>query len=137
MGLELILRTSALLAAAAMLSRLLVRAAPATRHLVWHLTIGLVVVAPILLPIMPEIGIKVPNVPKVPMVPMVRTVLGVQSALLPRVPVPMVPTLLAAGICSRESYYASPTPWAASRPLCQAVLSPAGLRLRGRSPMSG
>ena len=89
MGLELILRTSALLAAAAMLSRLLVRAAPATRHLVWHLTIGLVVVAPILLPIMPAVGIKVPNVPKVPMV------LGVQSALLPRVPAPMVPTLLA------------------------------------------
>ena len=60
MDLELILRTSALLAVAAVLARLLPRAAPSTRHLVWQLAIVLAVLAPVLAPFAPTI--KVPSV---------------------------------------------------------------------------
>ena len=41
------------------------------------------------------------------------------------------------GIYPATPYSPLPTPWAASLPVCQMVLSPAGLRLRGLSPMSG
>ncbi|MFA5910252.1 MAG: HEAT repeat domain-containing protein [Vicinamibacterales bacterium] len=86
MDLELILRTSMLLAAAAVLARLLHRAAPSTRHLVWHLAIVFVVLAPLLAPFAPPI-----RVPKIKVL-MVRAVPEVPSAV---VPVPGVPSALA------------------------------------------
>ena len=42
MDLDLVLRTSLLLAAAAIIARLLRHAAPSTRHLLWHTAIVLV-----------------------------------------------------------------------------------------------
>ena len=76
MDLELILRTSALLALAAVLARLLHRAAPSTRHLVWQLAIVLAVLAPILIPLAPKIT-----------VPMVRTVPSGANGWVPGAPV--------------------------------------------------
>jgi beta-lactamase regulating signal transducer with metallopeptidase domain len=64
MTLEIIFRTSALLLAAAALVALLRRAAPSTRHLVWHLAIITVILAPVLAPLAPAIA--VPGVPGVP-----------------------------------------------------------------------
>jgi beta-lactamase regulating signal transducer with metallopeptidase domain len=55
MDLDLILRTSALLLLAMGLSRALYNAAPATRHLIWHLAIVFVVLAPVLTPLAPTI----------------------------------------------------------------------------------
>lgn len=68
MDLNLILRTSVLLAAAAIIARLLRHAAPATRHLLWHTAIVLVLLAPALAPMAPTF--RVPNMPGVPEVPM-------------------------------------------------------------------
>ena len=65
MDLDLLARTSAILLAAAALASLLRRAAPSTRHLVWHLAILVVVLAPILTPLAPRVPI-VPAVPEVP-----------------------------------------------------------------------
>lgn len=66
MGLEIVVRTSALLAFAAIASRLLYRAAPATRHLVWHVSIVMVILAPLLMPLVPTIRVpRVAGVPKV------------------------------------------------------------------------
>ena len=78
MDLDLILRTSALLAVAAGLSRLLRKAAPATRHLVWHLAIVLVVLAPLLAPLAPRIKVPIVTLPTgangwVPQVPSIDT----------------------------------------------------------------
>ncbi len=76
MNLELILRTTALLAVATLLTRLLHRAAPSTRHLVWQLAIGLVLLAPIVTPLAPRFSvpmvINVPRVPSGPKVPEVQ-----------------------------------------------------------------
>ncbi len=69
MDLEIIARTSALLAMAAGLSWLLRTATPATRHLVWHLAIVLAVLTPLLAPLAPPIS-----------VPMVRTAPEVRTA---------------------------------------------------------
>lgn len=68
MDLELLARTSAILVAAAALAAMLRRAAPSTRHLVWHLAIICVVLAPVLAPLAPGLAI-LPNVPEVPAVP--------------------------------------------------------------------
>ena len=62
MDLELIARTTAVLLAASALTALLRRAAPSTRHLVWHLSIVIVLLAPILILVVP----RVPVVPEVP-----------------------------------------------------------------------
>ncbi len=66
MNVELILRTSALLAVAALMTRLLYRAAPSTRHLVWQLAMVFAVLAPVLAPFAPRFSVPmVPNVPEV------------------------------------------------------------------------
>ena len=67
MDLELVARTSAVLISASILAALLRRAAPSTRHLVWHLAIVIVLLAPILITLAPTI--PVPGVPTVPEVP--------------------------------------------------------------------
>ena len=65
MDLDLIARTSAVLAAACGLAALLRRAAPSTRHLLWHLAVVIVLLAPVLGPLAPAVPI-VPIVPEVP-----------------------------------------------------------------------
>lgn len=84
MNVDLIVRTSAILLTAWSISALLRRAAPSTRHLVWHLAIVFVLLAPALL----AIGLKVPIVPGVPEVPGVGfhgvpSVTGVPTAAAP------------------------------------------------------
>ena len=70
MTLELLARTSAILMAAAVIAALLRRAAPSTRHLVWHCAIVAVLAAPFLAPLAPAINIPaVPGVTWVPAVP--------------------------------------------------------------------
>lgn len=69
MDLDLILRTSALLALAAGLARVLYKAAPATRHLVWHVSILMVVLAPVLAPLAPRIELPILEVLRVRTVP--------------------------------------------------------------------
>jgi bla regulator protein blaR1 len=59
---ELVVRTSLLLAFAWVVTRLLTRATAATRHLVWHCTIVAVLAAPLASAIVP----KMPILPKVP-----------------------------------------------------------------------
>jgi beta-lactamase regulating signal transducer with metallopeptidase domain len=59
---ELVVRTSLLLAFAWVVTRLLTRATAATRHLVWHCTIVAVLAAPLASAIVP----KIPILPKVP-----------------------------------------------------------------------
>jgi len=56
MDLELVLRTSALLLSASLATRVLIQATPATRHLIWHATILVVLLAPALLLVAPSIG---------------------------------------------------------------------------------
>lgn len=75
MDIELVARTSLVLTAGAMIAALLRRAAPSTRHLVWHITIVIVLLAPWLAPLAPTLA--VPSVPGVPGVP---TVLFQQAA---------------------------------------------------------
>ena len=70
MDFDVLLRTSLLLGAASIVARLLPRAAPATRHLLWHCSIVLVLLAPVLGPLAPTF--RVPSVPMVPRVPLVR-----------------------------------------------------------------
>lgn len=60
MDLDLILRTSALLLLAGGLARVLRTAAPATRHLVWHVSIVMVIFAPLLAPLAPAITLPLP-----------------------------------------------------------------------------
>lgn len=62
MNFDLIARTSAILLTAWSVSALLHRAAPSTRHLVWHISIVIVLLAPAIM----ALGIKVPIVPEVP-----------------------------------------------------------------------
>ena len=70
MNLDLVARTSLILVAGAMIAALLRRAAPSTRHLVWNITIIVVLLAPILAPLAPTLTIpEVPGVPTVPVVP--------------------------------------------------------------------
>src|SRR5688572_30251503 len=72
MDLELLARTSAVLVAAGALAAMLRRAASATRHLVWHLAIVTVLLAPLLAPLAPAFAIlPVPRVPAIPEVPAV------------------------------------------------------------------
>lgn len=67
MDLDIILRTSAVLAVAALLASSLRRAAPVTRHFVWQLAILAVLAAPILAPLAPPI--TVPLVTRIRAVP--------------------------------------------------------------------
>jgi beta-lactamase regulating signal transducer with metallopeptidase domain len=67
MDLELVARTTAVLVAAATLVAALRKAAPSTRHFVWHFSIVVVLLAPFLAPFAPTIA--VPGVPTVPEVP--------------------------------------------------------------------
>ena len=78
MDLDLLARTSAILLAAAALASLLRRAAPSTRHLVWHLAVVIVLLAPILAPLAPRVPI-VPSVPEVPRVEFSNAVPTVQN----------------------------------------------------------
>lgn len=64
MNVDLIARTSAILLTAWSVAALLRRAAPSTRHLVWHLSIVIVLLAPAIM----ALGIRVPIVPAVPRV---------------------------------------------------------------------
>jgi len=77
MDLELVARTSAVLISASILAALLRRAAPSTRHLVWHISIVVVLLAPAIMALAP--AITVPGVPQVPVVPT-----GVVLDALPR-----------------------------------------------------
>lgn len=82
MDLELIARTSAVPLSASAIAALLRRATPSTRHLVWHLAIVIVLLAPALIALAPTI--PVPLVSAVPEVP---------GAVFQTVPsVPLVPT---------------------------------------------
>ena len=65
MNLEIIVRTSALLLAGGAVAAVLRRAAPSTRHLVWHITIIAVVLAPYLIALAPTVPI-VPALPGIP-----------------------------------------------------------------------
>lgn len=76
MDLDLIVRTSLLLGLAAALSRLLHRAAPATRHLVWHASIVLVILTPMLTPLVPRFDLPLGAITEVP-APSVRTPVAV------------------------------------------------------------
>src|SRR5689334_5307427 len=67
MELAIVARTSAILIASGLIAALLRRAAPSTRHLVWHLAIVAVLLTPFLAPLAPTI--TVPGVPHVPVVP--------------------------------------------------------------------
>jgi beta-lactamase regulating signal transducer with metallopeptidase domain len=71
MDLDLIARTSAILASACAVAALLRRAAPSTRHLVWQIAIVAVVMAPYLVDVAPRVPIvpRVPRVPEVLLVP--------------------------------------------------------------------
>jgi beta-lactamase regulating signal transducer with metallopeptidase domain len=70
MDIELVARTSFILIAGAMIAALLRRAAPSTRHLVWHITVVIVLLAPWLAPLAPTLAFpSVPGVPGVPEVP--------------------------------------------------------------------
>jgi beta-lactamase regulating signal transducer with metallopeptidase domain len=62
MNLDIIVRTSALLVAGGAVAAILRRAAPSTRHLVWHITVVAVVLAPYLAELVPTVPI-VPGVP--------------------------------------------------------------------------
>ena len=82
--LEIALRSSVILAAAWMLTRLIPRATAATRHLVWHMALVAVVAAPLLAPLAPPIPLaalaplaQVPDVPG----PRMPQVLSVPQAL--------------------------------------------------------
>ena len=74
MDLDIILRTSAVLAFAIVIAATLRRAAPSTRHLVWQLAIIAVLLTPVLIPLAP--AISVPQLPGVP------TVTGVEFEVL-------------------------------------------------------
>ena len=67
MTIELIVKTSAVLASAAIAASMLRRAASSTRHLVWSMAIVAVLLAPIVIRLAPEVPI-VPAVPQVPRV---------------------------------------------------------------------
>jgi bla regulator protein blaR1 len=67
MTIELLARTSAILMAGTVIAALLRRAAPSTRHLVWHFAILAVLATPLVAPFVPRIA--VPGVPHVPGVP--------------------------------------------------------------------
>ncbi len=69
MDIELIVRTTAVLLGAGAIVALLRRAAPSTRHLVWHIAIVAILLAPILVPLAPKI--TVPGVPSVQDIPRV------------------------------------------------------------------
>ncbi len=68
MDIDVVLRTSLLLAATGIVARLLPHAAPSTRHLLWHTAVVLVLLAPVIGPLAPTFA--VPMVRKVPQVPM-------------------------------------------------------------------
>ena len=84
MTLELLARTSAILIAATLIAAILRRAAPATRHLVWHWSILAVLAAHYLGPLVPSIAVPlVPGV--VPEVPMGIVLKVVPSSIEPMV----------------------------------------------------
>ena len=67
MTLDLLARTSAILIAASLIAAFLRHAAPATRHLVWHFSIVIVLLAPAIMALAPTITVpRVPGVPEVP-----------------------------------------------------------------------
>jgi beta-lactamase regulating signal transducer with metallopeptidase domain len=69
MNFDLIVRTSAILLTAWSVAALLRRAAPSTRHLVWHISIVIVLLAPAIMVLAPTITVpRVPGVPEVPRV---------------------------------------------------------------------
>jgi beta-lactamase regulating signal transducer with metallopeptidase domain len=61
MDTDLLLRTSSLLLAALVATRLLHRATPATRHLIWHTAIVAVLLSPVLILVAPRVDIEVPG----------------------------------------------------------------------------
>lgn len=56
MDVDVVLRTSALLLFSSLITRVLSKATPATRHLIWHATIVVVLLAPALMPLAPRIN---------------------------------------------------------------------------------
>jgi beta-lactamase regulating signal transducer with metallopeptidase domain len=80
MDLDLVVRTSAILLCASVVAALLRRATPSTRHLVWHLAIVAVVLAPYLMAVVPNVPIpQVQRVQAVQEVQGVHEVQGVQN----------------------------------------------------------
>ena len=67
MSLDIIIRTSAVLLVAGAAVQSLRRAAPSTRHLVWHIAVIVVLLAPLLVRFAPRVPI-VPRVPEAPRV---------------------------------------------------------------------
>lgn len=59
MDVEVVLRTSALLLCASVITRVLIKATPATRHLIWHAAIVVVLLAPALMPMAPRLNWRV------------------------------------------------------------------------------
>ncbi|MEO8677756.1 MAG: M56 family metallopeptidase [Vicinamibacterales bacterium] len=59
MDLELLARTSVILLCSSLITRVLIKAAPATRHLVWHCSIVMVLLAPALAPLAPRITLPI------------------------------------------------------------------------------
>ncbi len=80
MDLDLLARTSAVLLAAIGLVALLRRAAPSTRHLVFHVAIVIVLLAPVLAPLASTVPL-VPTLPEVPKVEFSRAVLTDSTSL--------------------------------------------------------
>jgi beta-lactamase regulating signal transducer with metallopeptidase domain len=76
MILELALRSTVILGAAWLMTRLMPRASAATRHLVWHIALLAIVAAPILSPIIPAIPLR-----HIPHVPVASQVLSMPDAL--------------------------------------------------------
>lgn len=74
MDLDIIVRTSAVLIVAVLIVAMLRRAAPSTRHLVWQLSIVIVLLAPFLMPLVPSITVPITRVPMVARAAKVTTV---------------------------------------------------------------
>jgi beta-lactamase regulating signal transducer with metallopeptidase domain len=88
MDLDLIIRTSAILLSGAALAAILRRAAPSTRHLVWHIAIIAVVMAPYAAAIVPAVPIVPsvtapagPTIPTAQGVPTISALSGVEQSV--------------------------------------------------------
>ncbi len=82
MDLDIIARTTAILLAGAAVASLLRRAAPSTRHFVWHISIVVVLLAPVAAPLVPNFALPaVPGVPAVRVVPTGVVLSAVASSL--------------------------------------------------------
>jgi beta-lactamase regulating signal transducer with metallopeptidase domain len=151
MDFELIVRTTAVLLSAAILASLLRRAAPSTRHLVWHSGIVIALLAPFIAPLAPRIVVPwVPLVPTVPTVefqvaPTVSTAPSIELATQQNVALGTIGTLGTLGTFVVGSWFlfcwllSGLSVWRGSRPAPEAWVNEArGIcqRLKLRAPIS-